>query len=459
MRNGSSAVVHGTKSFVKTVFTLLLLSLALPINAALVAGVMGYQALRQTLSRRPRVEKTSRKNFKKSILISGGKMTKALQLARLFHKAGHRVVLVESHAYWLIGHRFSRAVSRFYTLPQSGTTNYESALLALIKQEQIDVYVPVCSPVSSLHDSWAIPLLSPHCEVLHVHPDIILQLDDKYQFFHAAQHMQLAVPKSFLITDPQQVVQFDFSNETRPYILKSIAYDPVRRLNLTKLPAASAQATAAFAHSLPISKSNPWIMQEFIAGQEFCTHGTFRNGELRVHGCCESSAFQINYQNVDKPEIEAWVKQFGAGLCLTGQASFDFIEATDDGKTYAIECNPRTHSAITMFYNNPNVADAYLGSALLHKPVVPATTDKPTYWLYHEVWRFITHLHSPTFAAARLRVMFSGKDAVFDWHDPLPFLMLHHWQIPLLLLRDLREGKGWLKIDFNIGKLVQAGGD
>ena len=31
-----------------------------------------------------------------TILISGGKMTKALQLARSFHRAGHRVVLVES---------------------------------------------------------------------------------------------------------------------------------------------------------------------------------------------------------------------------------------------------------------------------------------------------------------------------------------------------------------------------
>ena len=386
-------------------------------------------------------------------------MTKALQLARLFYKAGHRVVLVESHSYWLIGHRFSRAVDRFYTLPKPGAADYESALLDLIKREKIDVYVPVCSPVASLHDSQAMSLLSPHCEVLHVHPDTILQMDDKYQFFQAASRMQLAVPRSFLITDPEEVVRFDFSRETRQFILKSIAYDPVRRLDLTRLPASSTLATAEFARSLPISAGNPWIMQEFIPGQEYCTHGTFRDGELRVHCCCESSAFQINYQNVEKPEIEAWVRQFGAGLGLTGQASFDFIEASDDGKIYAIECNPRTHSAITMFYDNPEIANAYLGSKRLQRPVTPSSAGKPTYWLYHELWRLLTHLHSPRFAVARLRIIFSGKDAVFDWHDPLPFLMLHHWQIPLLLLRDLREQKGWLKIDFNIGKLVQTGGD
>lgn len=440
----------------KTVSTLFLLTLVMPFNAGLVMVALAYQYARRRLGYDlDRVRATE----PKSVLISGGKMTKALQLARLFHKAGHRVVLVESHAYWLVGHRFSQSVDCFQTLPKAGEADYEAALLALIQREKIDVYVPVCSPASSLHDSQAILRLAPHCEVLHVHPDTILKLDDKFQFFQAARRLQLNVPKSFLITDPQQVMQFDFSPETRPFILKSIAYDPVRRLDLTLLPAASVQATAAFVMSLPISPSNPWIMQEFIAGQEFCTHGAFRNGELRVHCCCESSAFQINYLNVEKPEIEAWVKQFGAGLQLTGQASFDFIEASDDGKIYAIECNPRTHSAVTMFYDNPALAEAYLGGAMLQKPVTPTRSSKPTYWIYHEIWRLVTRLHAPKATAARLRCIFSGKDAVFDWHDPLPFLMLHHWQIPLLLLRDVREGRGWLKIDFNIGKLVQTGGD
>lgn len=449
-------MLHSAKLIARTIATLLLLGLMLPVNAALVVVAVAYDSLRRWLKMGfvPPVL-----THPKAVLISGGKMTKALQLARLFYKAGHRVVLVESHSYWLIGHRFSRAVDRFYTLPKSGATEYESALLDLIKREKIDVYVPVCSPVSSLHDSLAMPLLAAHCEVLHVHPDTILQLDDKFQFFEAARQLQLTVPKSFLITDPQQVEDFDFSAEKRPFILKSIAYDPVRRLDLTQLPAASAQATAEFARSLPISMSNPWIMQEFIAGPEYCTHGTFRRGELRVHCCCVSSAFQINYENIDVPEIAAWVKQFGAGLELTGQASFDFIRANDDGRIYAIECNPRTHSAITMFYNHPGVANAYLGHNTLSAPVTPARSGKATYWLYHELWRLLTQLHKPRAAAARLRIIFRGKDAVFDWYDPLPFLMLHHWQIPLLLLRDLRDRKGWLKIDFNIGKLVQIGGD
>jgi hypothetical protein len=37
--------------------------------------------------------------------------------------------------------------------------------------------------------------------------------------------------------------------------------------------------------------------------------------------------------------------------------------------------------------------------------------------------------------------------------------MVHHLQIPALLLGNLRRRQGWTKIDFNIGKLVEMGGD
>jgi hypothetical protein len=55
--------------------------------------------------------------------------------------------------------------------------------------------------------------------------------------------------------------------------------------------------------------------------------------------------------------------------------------------------------------------------------------------------------------------MVKGTDAMFEVEDPLPFLMVPHWQITLLLLKNLWQLKGWVRIDFNIGKLVELGGD
>src|SRR6202020_1249961 len=139
--------------------------------------------------------------------------------------------------------------------------------------------------------------------------------------------------------------------------------------DLTTLPRPTRAETSAFARSKPISADAPWIMQGLVRGQEYCAHATVRDGHVQVYCCCASSAFQVSYEMVDKPEIEAWVRRFVGPLKLTGQVSFDFIQAAD-GQVYAIECNPRTHSAITMFYDHPGLAAAYLD------PDAPAV--KPT---------------------------------------------------------------------------------
>ncbi|WP_333358811.1 hypothetical protein [Microcoleus sp. herbarium14] len=65
---------------------------------------------------------------------------------------------------------------------------------------------------------------------------MVQKLDDKYQFSAVAASLGLSVPESYCITKQQQVLDFDFSQQQRKYILKSIPYDSVRRLDLTKLP-------------------------------------------------------------------------------------------------------------------------------------------------------------------------------------------------------------------------------
>jgi predicted ATP-grasp superfamily ATP-dependent carboligase len=429
----------------KTLGVLALLLVALPFTLALTVVAL----LRSVVVRPHRSIATA----PKTILVSGGKMTKALQLARSFHAAGHRVILIESEKYWLTGHRFSRSVDRFYTVPKPQSPGYVDALVAIVQAESVDVYVPVCSPIASYYDALAKPVLSQFCEVLHEDPDMIKKLDDKYEFSVMAQKAGLSVPDSHRISSPEQVVGFDFAASAHQYILKSIPYDPLHRLDLTTLPRPLAQDTAAFARSKPINDDAPWIMQEMVRGQEYCTHSTVRDGQVQVYCCCESSAFQINNEMVDKPEIEAWVRKFVEPLKLTGQVSFDFIQA-DDGQLYAIECNPRTHSAITMFYDHPSLAQAYLDDD--HPMITPLTTSRPTYWTYHEMWRLLSQ---PTKVASRLRIIRRGKDAIFDWNDPLPFLLVYHAQIPWLLLKNLRHLKYWIRIDFNIGKLVEPAGD
>ncbi|MBO1755464.1 hypothetical protein [Allobranchiibius sp. CTAmp26] len=433
------------RATLRTLGTLTLLQVVLPLNLA-VTGVQLVRRRREDAAPAPLT-------VARTILISGGKMTKALALARAFHRAGHRVVLVETATYRYTGHRFSRAVDRFYTVPAPGGPGYTDALLEIVRAEGIDVYVPVCAPAASYPDAVAGEVLSAYCEVLHGTPEVIARLDDKFEFSAMATEVGLSVPECHRITSPQQLRDFDFGSRATPFILKSLAYDPVNRLDLTRLPTATPEQLEEFLADKPISEANPWILQAFIAGDEYCTHSTVRGGRVQVYCCCPSSAFQINYEMVDKPQIRDWVGRFVLAHALTGQVSFDFIEAPD-GQVYAIECNPRTHSAITMFYDHPQLADAYLQDG--HPVVTPLPSSRPTYWIYHEVWRLLTR---PGDVPGRLRTIARGKDAIFDAADPLPFLLVHHLQIPSLLLHNLVRLKDWIRVDFNIGKLVQAAGD
>lgn len=439
-------------AFGQNLGTLVLLAVALPVNLTVVLLSWLWTSVSRWLDRTAR--QPIAVDTPKTILIAGARMTKTLQLARSFHAAGHRVILIDTEKFWLNGNRFSNTVAGFYTVPdpQKDLAGYTKRLRDIAQKEQVDLFIPVAIFAVVYPNGMDQHPLEGYCEVFHYDAETTRLLDDKFAFAEKARSLSLSVPKSFKITAPEQVLDFDFSQEKHQYILKSIPYDAVRRLDLTKLPCATPEETAAFVKSLPISESKPWILQEFIPGQEYCTHSTVRNGKSTLYCCCKSSAFQVNYEQVDQPEISAWVSRFLAGVGGTGQASFDIIQA-EDGTVYPIECNPRTHSAITMFYNHPGVADAYLNPEPT-ETLQPLASSKPTYWLYHELWR-LNEVRSLKQLQTWIRNIGRGTDAIFTVDDPLPFLMVHHWQIPLLLLENLRQLRGWIRIDFNIGELIE----
>jgi predicted ATP-grasp superfamily ATP-dependent carboligase len=435
----------------KNLGTLLLLALAFPFNLVLVTLSLLWSKITRSSDRSPsRVAEVPQ-----NVLIAGGRMTKALLLARSFHSAGHRVILIDTEKFWHSGNQYSNAVAAFYTVPDPSKDlqGYIETLRSIAQKENINLFIPVAIFAVLYHDGMVKHPLADLCEVCHFDAETIRMVDDKFEFVEQARSLGLSVPKSFRITSPEQVLNFDFSNEKHQYILKSIPYDAMYRLDLTRLPCTTPEATAAFVNRLPISETKPWIMQEFIPGQEYCTHSTVRDGQSTLYCCCASSSFQVNYEQVDKPEIKAWVDRFLSVIPGTGQASFDFIQA-EDGTAYAIECNPRTHSAITLFYNHPAVAEAYLNPEAPPEPIQPLPDSKPTYWLYHELWRL-----NEVRSLQQLQKWFGnirrGQEAVFEVNDPLPFLVVHHWQIPLQLLDSLLRLKSWVRIDFNIGELIQ----
>jgi len=337
-----------------------------------------------------------------------------------------------------------------------GLKSYLNAIRKIVKAKKIDLVIPVASPKVVHFGSDVKKALKDDCQFLHFDMEVLKLLDDKHRLCETASKLGLTAPEVHRIENRKDLDRIDFKQSKKKFILKNLSYDPLNRLDRPLIPFPN---QSEYFNKLSFSETNSWVVQEFIEGTEYCTHSLVHKGKVLLHCCCLSSDFQLRYEHIDHKQIFDWVSSFSKKLSLTGQISFDFIE-NNKGEIMPIECNPRTHSAVTTFYNSTLLAETYVkpSSLVKHDAITPREDARETYWIYHELFELFSAF-SVTRLLEKTKLFAMGKEAIFDVHDPLPFLMVYHWQIPLLLLTAVFNGKKWLRIDFNIGKLVEPGGD
>jgi len=224
---------------------------------------------------------------------------------------------------------------------------------------------------------------------------------------------------------------------------------------MIKLPRSTYVETIEYINKLSINEDYPYILQEFISGKEYSTYGICINGELRLFTCNHSSSSQLNYQHIEHSEIFEWCIQYIRAFKLTGHISFDFIINDNDGKPYAIGLNSYKNSTITEFYNHPNMIDVYFPNESLSL-ISPLITAREIYWLPDELWRIFRNIRSIKKLVQTLKKIFYGKEAIWSYDDPFPFLLHYHIHIFYLLLENLfsKDIRFFNKIDCSIGKLV-----
>lgn len=110
--------------------------------------------------------------------------------------------------------------------------------------------------------------------------------------------------------------------------------------------------------------NNPWIAQEWVTGKKFCTYSVCHHGKLSA-----LSIYPVNYaidgnscltfESIDHQGILDWITHFVKCMNYTGQIAFDFIEL-EDGRLFAIECNPRATSGLLLFGLKDGLSSAFL---------------------------------------------------------------------------------------------------
>ncbi|OQU94879.1 hypothetical protein CLAIMM_01167 [Cladophialophora immunda] len=384
---------------------------------------------------------------KRTVLVTGVGMTKGLALARLFYEAGHEVIGADFEPDGsLVCGRVSSSLRRFYRLqkpdPKSGAAPYIQNLLDVVIKEKVELWISCSGVASAVEDGMAKEVVEArtHCRAIQFDVKATQTLHEKHSFMRQTKSIGLTIPETHEITSRTAVQGLlRRSPPGRKYIMKTIGVDDAVRGDLTLLPKNSDLETAEHIARLKISADSPWILQEFVRGNEYCTHSLALPAESAL----------------SRAMLE-FTKMYAAsgGSDFTGHLSFDFMVRDEDAADprnivlYPIECNPR------------QPADT--------RVVRPATDDK-YYWTGHDL---VTLVVLPTSSLLTLSGVSIGdlwhsytvfldhlvawKDGTYTLWDPLPWWWLYHVYWPMRFWGCIRWGKKWSRINVSTAKMFEC---
>lgn len=527
------------KDHVKTFFLLGLSVFFLPISyavaIALTAAPPSVLAYFQPFSRSTligalfhRAQCRAEPAFRqRTVLVTGVGMTKGLTLARAFWLCGHRVVAADfdvgACAAWTpwtkAGWTYSRAFDAVYSLrrpmvkdemdeseKEEVRTAYTRDICKIVQDEGVDLWVSCSGVASAVEDAMvkeALDKMPPRegrrCACIQFDVPTTSTLHEKSTFIQHTRALKLTVPETFEVASHAEVLGALASatgkNPDRKFILKPVGMDDANRGNMTLLPLPSQHETEAFVRRLPISKARPWILQQFVRGErEYCTHALVVAGAVKVFAACPSSELLMHYEALPPgdplaAEMLSFTTRFAAaaGSGFTGHLSFDFMAEEDaDGRVrlYAIECNPRAHTAVALFAQPGEQMRSMVGAYMsaVGGPLEPSK-DKdsfratpglvwppagvtPRYWIGHDLvsrgllpwlnlllWKprsgalLVNHLGELAHHAS------SWKDGTFELWDPWPFVALYHHYWPRAILAAWWKGERWSRLNVSTTKM------
>lgn len=440
-----------------------------------------------------------------SILITGGRSSSSLVLARQFNAAGHRVVLTEEEDHKHCGARFSSAVDAFYSLPNPlrSQQQYNTKLLDIVRKERIDILVPCCDNSSAISVGMAKTDLLKHCQVLQFDEETSNKLRRHDSFSFLADRIGIDVLFTNRVTSSKEVLAFNFQDTSlrnRKFALKSLrAGSDLLTSKGTRLQAIDARKlTPDDLGLLDVSEENPYMLQEQVEGQQYQCHALTWKGVVRSFVCNFATAhnfqhimplkhemkissfldFQIDIAALERAKVaqrmQDIITQFASHYKLTGPLTMNFIATNHHNGTKLSEVSvlplsaePFTNASISCFYGSRGLEMAFTRLAhnsndAYHWPIFPDACSRPTYFFYHELFSFIFGFRwftkTPRSWRQLVRRIWREREIYWDLYDPLPFLMVYHWQWCFIILREgLWRGRRWKALDVASGEFVWYG--
>ena len=122
------------------------------------------------------------------------------------------------------------------------------------------------------------------------------------------------------------------------------------------------------------TKQNPWLIQEFVHGEDLCSFSVAHHGKLVAH-CTYRHPMTIEhaggivFESIDSPEAVEIARKYIEATNFHGQVSFDYM-ANETG-LHMVECNPRPTAGLFLMEAD-ELAKAILDPDLSTTNIVPA---------------------------------------------------------------------------------------
>jgi len=351
-----------------------------------------------------------------AVLLTLGRLPKALDPARSFAKLGWRVIVADPFAQHLTG--ASRACARSVKVPSPADDpqSWLEAIEAIAREEQVRLILPVSE--ETLYASYLKKRL-PDVVIFTMPPAALHEAHDKWRFAERAKALGLNVPETAR-ADHAQASEIAARGD---FVWKE------RR-------SCGGGGTKLVPQGASFDATERAIVQERVRGEELSSCSLCHEGQVRGTAIYRASVMSgtvaVAFTRVDDQGVEDFAARYAAATRWTGFLSFDFMRDAQ-GRAFAIECNPRLTSGVH-FFETDDIAPAILAAdAPLH---LRKERDLQQFWsCLQEAQGTLPNVFA---FAGRLRAMSQRRDVTFAPDDPMPLIGMP-WTARDLLRRASRE--------------------
>jgi hypothetical protein len=274
-------------------------------------------------------------------------------------------------------------------------------------------------------------------------------------------------------------------------------------ISRTMLPRRTLSQTYQQVSSIKVSKDEPWILQQYVTGEEYHTCSIIVDGEVKAFVACPAAHLALNYQalptdtGIGKAMLnftQAFVAK--AGASHTGHLSFTFLveeKATETGiqqNIMPVACNPQADTVMVLFVRTRGSIDlvrAYMNalapsaegingySGLTHPDYSSGDISFPhptAAGVYFSGQDLVLLLLVPLLQLLTLRMGFMQflqycitflnhvlfwREGTYELWDPLPWFWLYHVYVPMQLCSCIWTGRKWQFADVSKSKILYDG--